>query len=438
VDQRGKPFPILGRTAWFILSQPEKGYKQFVENTLSHGHNAIEFAAITHWPMGNHAPFNGEGEVPFLKTLNGSHWDGKLKYDSISLEAPDLTTPNEKYWRFVDRFLEYCETKGLLVFMFPAYVGYNGEEQGWMKELVANGKEKSMAYGAWIANRYKQRKNIVWMLLGDYGNFNDEQKIVEQALIDGLKRVKNQQSVQYTAESHSGENAADNPHFGHEMTLNGVYTWELKVPVPYLGRKGYAHEPPMPAFLLEEPYDEEGPDGNNYNPNATQPVRRFQWWGWLSTIGGYISGNGYVWQFVDPIWQQHLETQGARDMTRLNRFIKSLEWWKLVPAGLNGMKNIIADPANIDTSASYVSAAAARDGSFLVAYIPPAHEGNVKVDVSVLSKRCHAYWFDPADGKYTPAGAVANKSIKEFTPPGKNSTGETDWVLLITTRKMTQ
>ena len=82
-DQRGKPFPILGRTAWFILSQPEKGYQQFVENTLSHGHNAIEFAAITHWPMGNHAPFNGEGEVPFLKTLNGSHWDGKLKYDSI-------------------------------------------------------------------------------------------------------------------------------------------------------------------------------------------------------------------------------------------------------------------------------------------------------------------------------------------------------------------
>ena len=439
-DQRGKPFPILGRTAWFILSQPEKGYQQFVENTLSHGHNAIEFAAITHWPMGNHAPFNGEGEVPFLKTLNGSHWDGKLKYDSISLDAPDLTTPNEKYWVFVDRFLEYCETKGLLVFMFPAYVGYNGEEQGWMKELVANGKEKSMAYGTWIANRYKQRKNIVWMLLGDYGKFNDEQQIVEQALIDGLKHVENQQSVQYTAESHSGENAADNPHFGHEMTLNGVYTWELKVPVPYLGRKGYAHEPTMPAFLLEEPYDEEGPDGNNYNPNATQPVRRFQWWGWLSTIGGYISGNGYVWQFVDPVWQQHLETQGAQDMTRLNKFIKSLEWWKLVPAGLNGMKNIIKDPANIDTVASYVSAAAARDGSFLVAYVPPAHKGTIKVDVSVLSKRCFAYWFDPTDGRYIPAGRspVSNTGIREFTPPATNHAGESDWVLLITSRKMTQ
>ena len=330
VDQRNKPFPILGRTAWFIISQPEKGYQKFVENTLAHGHNAIEFAVITHWPIGNHAPFNGEGELPFLKRLDGSDWDGKLKYNSLILEAPDLTTPNEKYWRFVDKFLAYCEAKGLLVFMFPAYVGYNGEEQGWMKELVANGKDKSMAYGAWIANRYKRQKNIVWMLMGDMGKFNDEQKIAEQALIDGLKSVKNQQSTQYTAESHSGENAADNPQFGHEMTLNGVYTWELKVPVPYLGRKGYSHEPTMPAFLLEEPYDEEGPDGNNYNPNATQPVRRFQWWGWLGTIGGYISGNAYIWQFVDPVWQDHLETQGAQDMIRLNKFINSVEWWKLV------------------------------------------------------------------------------------------------------------
>ena len=438
VDQQNKPFPILGRTAWFIISQYEKGYQKFVENTLSHGYNAIEFAVITHWPTGNHAPFNGEGELPFLKRLNGSGWDGSLKYNSLTSEAPDLTTPNEKYWRFVDKFLAYCETKGLLVFMFPAYVGYNGEEQGWMKELVANGKNKSAGYGAWVANRYKQQKNIVWMLLGDMGKFNDEQRVAEQALIDGLKSVKNQQSVQYTAESHSGENAADNVQFGRDMTLNGVYTWELKVPVPYLGRKGYAHEPPMPAFLLEEPYDEEGPDGNKYNPNATQPVRRFQWWGWLSTIGGYISGNGYVWPFIDPVWQQHLDTQNTRDMEQLNKFIKSVEWWKLVPSGLNGMKDIIVDPVNVDTAASYVSAAAARDGSFLVAYVPPAHKGGVKVDLSVLSTPAFAYWFDPTDGRYIPVGTstITNTGTREFTPPGNNRVGENDWVLMISKKRL--
>ena len=58
-----------------------------------------------------------------------------------------------------------------MVFFFPAYVGYAGSNQGWMPELVANGAAKSQAYGNWIANRYKNQKNIVWMLLGDMGNF---------------------------------------------------------------------------------------------------------------------------------------------------------------------------------------------------------------------------------------------------------------------------
>lgn len=438
VDQNQKPFPILGRTAWFILSQPEIGYKKFIENSLKHKFNAIEFAAITHWPMGNHAPFNGEGEIPFLKCLNGKDWDGTLTYDSMKKDIPDLLTPNEKYWAFVDHFLEYCESKGILVFMFPAYLGYDGAEQGWMKELVVNGTQKTEAYGAWIANRCKDRKNIVWMLLGDFGNLNKEQQFVEKALIRGLKSVNGQQSIHYSAESYSGENAADNVHFGNEMTLNGVYTWDLKPPVPQLGRIGYNHTPILPAFLLEEPYDEEGPDGNNYNPNATQPVRRFQWWGWLSTIGGYISGNGYVWQFVDPIWQNHLDTQGAKDMERLNQFIQSIEWWKLVPSGLNGMKTLVINSNNMDSTESYIAASATKDGTLLIAYLPPAHIGNALIDLSVLNNDVYGYWFDPTNGNYSIIAELPlkNKGSYNFIPPEENSTGEKDWVLVLSVRKI--
>jgi hypothetical protein len=221
------------------------------------------------------------------------------------------------------------------------------------------------------------------------------------------------------------------------MTLNGSYTWELRVPVPYIARKAYAHEPVMPSFLLEEPYDEEGPDGNDYNLNAIQPVRRFQWWGWLSTTGGYMAGNGYIWQFVDPIWQQHLNTQGAYDMERLNGFIKSINWWQLVPSGLNGMPILIADSNNIDSSVAYVSASAAKDGSLLVAYIPPAHTGTITLNMQPLQTTMYGYWFDPTSGEYTlinnaPFGNTGNHT---FMPPGANSKGENDWVLLLTAKK---
>ena len=437
VDQNNKPFPILGRTAWFLVSQSEDGYKTFLDNTIKHGFNSIEISVIMHWPMGNHAPFNADGEAPFTKRLDGTPWKGNLVYDTISKQSPDLLTPNEKYWSLVDKLLGYCESKGIAVFMFPGYVGYNGQEQGWMQELIANGPSKTEQYGAWVATRYKNRKNIVWMLLGDLGRFNEEQKQTEAALIKGLKSVKGQQSRQYTAEAQSGENAADNIHFGHEMTLNGCYTWDLKVPVPYLARKAYAHDPAMPAFLLEEPYDEEGPDGNNYNPNATQPVRRFQWWGWLSTTGGYIAGNAYIWQFVDPVWQQHLNTQGAMDMERLNGFVRSIRWWGLVPSGLNGMRTLVTNRVNVDSTATYIAASATKDGSLLVAYVPPDFSGTVSIDMTALSKTSYGYWFDPTSGKYVAIAGTPfpNKGNREFPTPGKNSKGENDWVLVLTIDK---
>ncbi|RYZ32911.1 MAG: DUF4038 domain-containing protein, partial [Sphingobacteriales bacterium] len=54
MDANSRPFPILGRTSWCIISQPVKAYQQYIENTVSHGYNAIEMAVIFHWPTVNH------------------------------------------------------------------------------------------------------------------------------------------------------------------------------------------------------------------------------------------------------------------------------------------------------------------------------------------------------------------------------------------------
>ncbi|MGH2563701.1 MAG: DUF4038 domain-containing protein, partial [Ginsengibacter sp.] len=116
-DQHNRPFPILGRTAWFIISLPETGFKYFIDNTLQHGYNAIEMSVITHWQMGNHAPFDAQNNAPFLKRLDGKDWDGNLKFNNPANQLPDFLTPNEAYWKHVDELLAYCETKGILVLM---------------------------------------------------------------------------------------------------------------------------------------------------------------------------------------------------------------------------------------------------------------------------------------------------------------------------------
>ena len=434
VDQNSVPFPILGRTAWFVTSLSVTDYQTFVDDTASRGYNSIELHVVNHDPRGNHPPFNGNGDLPFTHRLDGATWDGSLVYQNINNQAPDLTTPNEAYWSLVDGLISYCESKGVLVFFFPAYAGYQGGEQGWMQEMVANGPARMQSYGAWIATRYRNQRNLVWMMGGDLGTFNMDQNNVESALLAGLKSVAGQQSIHFSAEWSSGMVATDQPTFGAAMTLNGVYSWEGDV--NFYGRHAYSHTSIEPAFLLEEPYDQEGPDGNGYNPNATQPVRRFQWWGWLSTTGGYISGNGYVWPFRAPDWHDHLDTQGSRDMARLNAFINSIRWYKLVPSGLNGMRTLITAGGSTVSASNYVAASAAFDGTMLIAYVPPAHHGSITVDMTAMSGVTDARWFDPTSAAYVNiATGLPNTGTHVFTPPGNNSTGENDWVLVLQTEQ---
>jgi hypothetical protein len=449
IDQNGVPFPIMGRTAWFVLSLSVSDYQTFVDDTAGRGYNSVELHVVNHDPRGNHPPFNGNGDAPFLKQLNGSNWNG-------TNGAPDFTTPNEAYWTFVDGFLAYCESKGILVFMFPAYVGYQGGDEGWMQEMLAKGPRKMQTYGAWLATRYKDQKNLVWMMGGDMGTgsngFNSAQTNVEQGLMTGLKSVAGQSTL-FSAEWNSESIATDQVNFGASMTLNGAYSWSGDVNTH--GRRAYAHTPVEPAFLLEEPYDEEGSDGNGVNPSATQPVRRFQWWGWLSTIGGYISGNGYVWPFNSQ-WRTHLDTQGSRDMARLNAFIASIAWYKLVPSGLAGMRTLVTAGGSSTSASSYVAAAlaglralvtaggsstrassyvaaaSAPDGTLLVAYVPPSHTGSVSLDMGAMSGTTRARWFDPTSATYTTiAAALVNSGTRSFTTPGNNSAGNADWVLVL-------
>jgi hypothetical protein len=430
VDQNDAPFPILGRTAWFAISVPAADYQLFIDDSVSRGYNAIEMHVLDHDGRGFHPPLDGNNDAPFLKRLDGTTWNGAL-----GGTAPDFTTPNAAYWSFVDAFLNYCASKGVLVFMFPAYTGFDGGSQGWMQEMTANGATKMNAYGAWIATRYKNQQNIVWMAGGDYGQgqypYTTAERDVEAAMLNGMHSVSGQQSIFFSAEWVRNSIASDQPDFGSQMTLNGVYSNSQNV--NSLGQRAYSRTPVEPAFLLEEPYDQEGSDGNGWNSDATQPVRRFQWWGWLSTIGGYVSGNGYVWPFVSPAWKAHLDTQGSRDMARMHAFIRSMPWYAMVPSGLGGTKTLVtAGGGNISLD-DYVSAAATPAGTWLVAYLGPGHSGSVTIDMTAMSGNTRARWYDPTSASYsTISGSpFSNTGTRSFTPPGSNSAGQGDWVLVL-------
>jgi hypothetical protein len=438
VDSAGNPFPLLGRSSWFMANLSMDDIRLYLDDCAARGVNTVEFAMIGHDPRGRHVPFNHAGDAPFLRRLDGKAWDGTLwtperPYADPVAESPDFTTPNEAYWSALDKVFALCAERGFLTLVFPAYVGYAGyTAQGWMKQLEVNGYERMRTYGEWVAKRYRNQPNIVWMLGGDHGEFNAVQAAAEHGLIEGLIAGGKGGTLKLrSAEWQSDTIGTDDPEFGRFITLNGAYTFDGYS--AYHSRRAYAVTPVMPAYYLEGPYDEEHVDGTNVNPSASQPVRRFQWWGWLGSIGGHVFGNGYVWPFHDEAWKQHLDTPGSRDMAVMNAFIKSIAWQTLVPSGLGGQRNLVTKAGSQEKARDYIAAAAALDGSLLVAYSPPERWGPFEVDLRAMRGPVRARWFDPTNGIYKEAGAgLPNTGPHAFNAPGKNSSGKPDWVLVLT------
>jgi hypothetical protein len=119
-------------------------------------------------------------------------------------------------------------------------------------------------------------------------------------------------------------------------------------------------------------------------------------------------------------------------MARLNAFIRSIAWYKLVPSGLGGMTNLITAGGMSVDSNMYVAAAAAPDGTLMVAYVPPAHVGPISVNMATMCGPVRARWFDPTSGAFLDiATGLANAGQYSFVPPGSNSAGSSDWVLLL-------
>jgi Protein of unknown function (DUF4038)/Putative collagen-binding domain of a collagenase len=431
VDAAGQPFPILGRASWFVASLSQRDLDLYFGDCAKRGYTTLEFMLVGHDPRGNRVPFTDAGHAPFLKRLNGAPWDGKLTSGDPKTEAPDFTTPNEDYWKEIDALLIRCEKNGMLACAFPAYVGYGGNTpQGWMKEMEVNGPERMRAYGTFLAKRYRDQPNVVWMLGGDFGEFNAGQTAVEKGLLEGLMDGAPGNATKLRSAEWSSESiGTDQPDFGRYLTLNGAYSFDGYTADH--ARRAYAVTPIRPAFLLEEPYDEEFTDGTNVNAHASQPVRRFQWWGSLGSIGGYISGNGYIWPFGEK-WRQHLDTPGARDMAQLNIFIRSIAWHSLVPSGLGGMRPLVTKGGSTERAPDFIAAAASLDGRLLVAYSPPDRWGAFAIDLGAMRGPARARWFDPTAGTYQDIDpALPNTGPHAFNVPGKNAAGQVDWVLVL-------
>lgn len=419
VDRVGRPFPILGRNAWSIIGLTAAEQQQVIANTVFRRFSSIEVWIPAHFAGSVNLPKDGANNLPFTKRLDGSAWSGTFSYSNIINEAPDFTQPNEPYWASVDALFAYCEQNNILVQVFFAYLGFDSTTEGWYPEMVANGPTKMQTYGAWVASRYKNQKNVVWMIGGDYcfgaHTCSGSVTAAEAGFIAGLKSVTTQSTL-YAAEwvrGSDGSIATDQVDFGSNITLNSTYA--SSTGINNQGARAVAFSPAMPAYLMEAPFD-----------TGSVKARQYCWWGWISNIGGYQIGDFDLYLFPGG-WQAQLNNATSQHLEVLNTFVRSIAWQGLVPSA----SAITAGGSTIGAS-DYVSTTVNAAGTLLIAYVPPSHTGTITLDMTKLSGTSTGAWLDPTTGVRTASwSSVANTGTRVLTPP-TNGLGDNDEVLVVT------
>jgi hypothetical protein len=409
VDQRGVPFLIVGDSPQAMIGNLRvKDAAAYIADRRAAGFNAL-------WVNLLCVKYTGCRE-------DGTTFDGIKPFT----KPGDLSTPNPAYFKRADAFLRLAAKAGLVVVLDPIETG------GWLSVLRKNGLAKDRAYGRFLGNRYKSFRNIVWMSGNDFQSWsNTSDDNVVLAVAKGIRSVSPAQ-LQTVELDYPNSGSLDDERWEPVINLDAAYTY---FPTYAQVIKEYNRKPFLPVFMVEAGYEFEQ---NNLSISKGDPdiLRRQEYWSILSGATGQFYGNHYTWQFAEG-WKSHLDTPGSVQVGYLVRLFAGRRWFRLVPDQAH--KIVTSGYGKFSTSGNvgssdYVTTAATRDGTLAVSYLPAG--GTISVDMGRFAGRVRARWYDPAKGKYhgVAHSPFRNTGSVRLTTPGKNTDGDSDWVLVLTAR----
>jgi hypothetical protein len=334
---------------------------------------------------------------------------------------------------------------------------------GWLRILRGNGVANAYKYGQYLGKRYRDLPNIIWMYGNDFQSWQDSD---DDALVRAVAR-----GIRDTDPNHlhtvelnfltSG--SLDDPSWQSLVDLSAAYTY---FPTYAQILTEYNRADHKPVFLAEANYEFE--HNAETDGGTTQNLQRQEYWTMLSGAAGQLYG-ARAWRF-DKGWETELDTRGVVELGNMSKLFAHRRLYDLVPDQTHAVTTSGYDPVSeyVGTLAAYLGsyrvhtvvqrlfskfkrfthfgsiptnayAATARtaDGSLVIGYLPTNRP--ITIDMSKLAAPATARWYDPTNATYRPAAksSLANTGISRFSPPGTNSAGDDDWVLVVETNPET-
>lgn len=416
--QNGQPFFWLGDTGWLMpqrLNREEVAF--YLDNCSRAGFNVVQVQTLNGVPS-----MNVYGQYSMTDGFDFSHIDKKGVYG---------------YWDHMDYIIRTAESKGIYIGMVCIWGG-----------LVRSGQmdvEEAKAYGTFLAERYKDNPNIVWIIGGD--TRGDVKTEVWETLARTIRSIDKNHLMTFhpfgRTMSATWFNDADWLDFnmfqsghrrygqtkgdGDNLADSNVAEDNWRYVEASLAKK------PLKPVLDAEPSYEGIPHGL-HNPKecrwTADDVRRYAYWSVFAGSFGHTYGNNSIMQFyregyapaygAQETWQEALKDEGFNQMKYLKELILRFPFFERIPdqsviAGTNGER--------------YDRAIATRGNDYLLVYNYSARP--MQIDLTKISgEKKKAWWFNPQNGSMTYIGEFENK-VADFQYDAPYMRGE-DRVLVVT------
>lgn len=418
-----KPFFWLGDTGWLLFGKLDREEAiKYLDDRKEKGFNVIQVMLLHEVPSVN---VYGDSSVLNKNVATPAVTKGKDFKDSAQYD----------YWDHVDFIINEAAKRDIYMALVPVW-GTNVKQK-----LVS--LEQAATYAKFLADRYKNNWNIIWLNGGDIKG--SEQMEVWKTMGDILRKNDPNHLITFhprgrTASSdwfhneqwmdfnmvQSGHRRYDQDTSKNEQKHYGEDNWKFIA-------ADYAMKPIKPTIDGEPSY-EHIPQGL-HDPKeirwADYDVRRYGYWSVFAGAFGYTYGHSSIMQFYetgDPganygvsiVWQDAMNSLGAQHMKHLKNLMLSRSFFDRVPdqtliAGTNGDK--------------YERVIATRAENYIMAYTYTGKDFSLNMG-KINGEKVRATWFDPRTGKETVLGEIVNKGVQKFNPPGEPKNGN-DWVLIL-------
>jgi hypothetical protein len=421
MTKTGDPFFWMGDTGWMLFTKlTREEAEKYFEDRRQKGFNVIQVMVIQN-----------------IKNAVNIYGDSALIDRDI--ERPFTIPENSKfeanhynYWDHVDYLVSLAHKKGIYLALVPIW-GSN----------VRNGsisREKARKYATWLAKRYKDKSNVIWLNGGDIKGSDSTiiwntigltiREICPEQLMTFHPFGRTQSSDWFHNEKWLDFNMFQSGHRRYDQDTIGLCygedNWKYVV-------NDYNKIPFKPTMDGEPSY--EGIPQGLHDP--TQPywtdldVRRYAYWSVFAGGCGFTYGNNAVMQFhkkndiesaygVKDNWDVALKAPGASQMKYLKQLMLSRPYFERIPA-----QDLIAGRQG--ERYDYLAATKGRD----YAFIYTCNGNSMNIDLGKMHlNRIKATWYNPRNGQYTKIGNYKAEGIKTFYPPDGKSKGN-DWVLIL-------